>query len=42
MRAQLVKPTRAVASGQSLVVYAGDRAICEATIEEAFKQEKGQ
>ena len=42
LRAQLLKPTRAVASGQSLVVYLGDRAICEATIEEAFKQEKGQ
>lgn len=42
LRAELLKPTRAVASGQSLVVYLGDRAICEATIEEAFKQEKGQ
>ena len=42
LRAELLEPTRAVASGQSLVVYAGDRAICEATIEEAFRQEKGQ
>ena len=41
LRAQLLNPTRAVASGQSLVVYLGDRAICEATIEEAFRQEKG-
>lgn len=39
MRAELLNPTRAVASGQSLVVYCGNRAICEATIECAFKQE---
>lgn len=42
LRAQLLNPTRAVASGQSLVVYLGDRVICEATIEEAFRQENGQ
>lgn len=38
LQAELIEPTRAVAAGQSLVVYLGDQVLAEATIERAWRE----
>lgn len=41
-RCELLEPTRAVAAGQSLVVYDGEQVIAEATIERAWRAQTAE